>query len=197
MEVNMSQDLLITLVPYIVPVIIIFATSIAAAAYQRLLRWLPPNQRDMLEYAMSRAVHTVEQVIPGEASTVKKHKAEIRVAEILRTFQVSIPAEVIDSSIEAAVHALATLSPPINQGPTVDARFIGASPPGGSALAPDAAGGNHATGKMPTVASRFIEATYGGSLINQDATVARDLSQGEPQVKAPIADKATAQVPAV
>jgi hypothetical protein len=31
MEVNMSQDLLITLVPYIVPVIIIFATSIAQA----------------------------------------------------------------------------------------------------------------------------------------------------------------------
>ena len=182
----MSQGLLITLVPYIVPVIIIFATSIAAAAYQHLLRWLPPNQRDMLEYAMSRAVHTVEQVIPGEASTVKKHKAEIRVAEILRTFQVSIPAEVIDSSIEAAVHALATLSPSINRGPTV-----------GRALAPDAAGGNQATGKMPTVASRFIEATYGGSLINQDATLARDLSQGEPQVKAPIADKAIAQVPAV
>ena len=48
----MSQDLLITLVPYIVPVIIIFATSIAAAAYQHLLCWLPPNQRDMLQYAV-------------------------------------------------------------------------------------------------------------------------------------------------
>lgn len=188
----MSQDLLITLVPYIVPVIIIFAISIAAAAYQHILRWLPPNQRDMLEYTVSRTVHTIEQVIPGEASTVKKHEAEIRVGEILRTFHVSIPAEVIDSSTEAAVHALATLSPPINRGPTI-----------GRALEPDAAGGNQATGKMPTVASRFIEATYGGSLINQaptmnrGATVARDLSQGEPQVKAPIADKATAQVPAV
>jgi len=122
----MSQDLLITLVPYFVPVIIIFATSIAAAAYQHLLRWLPPNQRDMLEYAVSRAVHTVEQVIPGEASAVKKHEAEIRVAEILQTFHVSMPAEAIDSSIEAAVHALNMA-------------------------------GNQATGKVPTVASRFIE----------------------------------------
>src|SRR5258708_17116213 len=152
MEVNMSQDLLITLVPYIVPVIIIFATSIAAAAYQRLLRWLPPNQRDMLEYAMSRAVHTVEQVIPGEASTVKKHKAEIRVAEILRTFQVSIPAEVIDSSIEAPVHALPTLSPPRNRGPPLS-----------RALAPYAAGGYQSKGKVPTVSSPFIEATSGGA----------------------------------
>ncbi len=123
----MSQDLLITLVPYVVPVIIIFATSIAAAAYQHILRWLPPNQRDMLEYAVSRAVHAVEQVIPGEASAVKKHEAEIRVAEILRTFHVSIPAEVIDSSIEAAVHTL------------------------------NISIANQATGKMPTVASRFIE----------------------------------------
>ena len=80
----MSQDLLIILVPYIVPVIIIFATSSTAAAYQHLLRWLPPNQRDMLEYAVSRAVHAVEQVIPGEASTVKKHETEIRVGETLR-----------------------------------------------------------------------------------------------------------------
>jgi hypothetical protein len=100
----------------------------------------------MLEYAVSREAHTVEQVIPDEASMFKKHEAEIRVGEILRTFDVSISAEVIDSSIEAAVHALATLSPPINRGPTV-----------GRALAPDAAGGNQATGKVPTVASRFIE----------------------------------------
>ena len=62
----MSPELLNLLVPYVVPIIIAFAVSLAAATYQHILRWLPPNQRDMLEYAVSRAVHTVEQIIPGE-----------------------------------------------------------------------------------------------------------------------------------
>ena len=122
----MSQELLNLLVPYVVPIIIAFAVSLAAATYQHILRWLPPNQRDMLEYAVSRAVHAVEQIIPGEASAVKKHEVEIRVAEILRTFHVSMPAEVIDSSIEVAIYALNMA-------------------------------GNQAIGKVPTVASRFIE----------------------------------------
>jgi hypothetical protein len=62
----MSQDLLINLVPYVVPVIIIFSASIAAAAYQHLLQWLPPNKRATLEYAVNCAVHAVEQVMVND-----------------------------------------------------------------------------------------------------------------------------------
>ena len=102
----MSYDLLTALVPYVVPVIIIFSISIATAAYQHLLQWLPPNKRATLEYAVNCAVHAVEQVAPGDAGPVKKHEAELRVGEILRQFHVSMPAQVIDSSIEAAVHVL-------------------------------------------------------------------------------------------
>jgi hypothetical protein len=105
----MSQELLNLLVPYVVPIIIAFAVSLAAATYQHILRWLPPNKRDMLEYAVSRAVHAVEQIIPNEQSAVKKHEAEIRVKEILQTFNMNVPSEIIDTAIESAVQALNAL----------------------------------------------------------------------------------------
>lgn len=102
----MSQQLLTLLVPYVFPVIVALSVTICVIAYQHLLRWLPEKQREMLEFAVSRAVGAVEQVMPEALPSDKKQEALARAQQILHNFGLNVPITIIDTAIESSVGAL-------------------------------------------------------------------------------------------
>lgn len=101
-----AQEWLQLLTPVLTPVIIALSATVAILAYQHLLRWLPEKQREMLEFAVSRAVSAVDQVMPMALPSDKKHEAMQRTQEILGHFGLNVPITVIDTAIESSVGTL-------------------------------------------------------------------------------------------
>lgn len=100
-------QVLLVLMPYLVPVIV--ALNVALA--KLLLGKLPQSQRMEAEALINACVMAVEQSMPGAGGPEKKQAAESLIADVLTSVHVKVPAALIDTFIEAAVAQLPPSEP--------------------------------------------------------------------------------------
>jgi len=98
------QQLILDLLPIIVPYVLAHSFVIAARIYHGLTQRLPANQRAVLEYIASKAVAMAEQKYKSFNGTQKRMYAEAALYALCQYFGIPTPDRaVVDALIEAAV----------------------------------------------------------------------------------------------
>jgi hypothetical protein len=115
-----TNTLLITLAPYVVP--IVFALS--AAFYKSLVTKLPVSVRGEVETIVGNVVLSVEQTAQAMSGPAKKQQAIALISNILKTLHLSVPMSLIDVYIEAAVASL-NIDKPKSSAPAAPAAPMG------------------------------------------------------------------------
>lgn len=117
-----TTTLLISLAPYIVP--IIFALS--AAFYKSLVAKAPAAVRGEVESIVNNVVLSVEQTAKNMNGPAKKQQATAVISSLLKSIGLKVPASLIDVYIEAAVASL-NADRPVSSSPTPSALGFQAS----------------------------------------------------------------------
>lgn len=102
-----TQQLILDLLPIIVPYIIAHAFLVGAWLYHRLAVRLPAKQQAVLEYIAGKAVAMVEQKYKALDNNQKKMYAETALYALCKYFGIPAPdRDIVDAMIEAAVSEL-------------------------------------------------------------------------------------------
>lgn len=102
-----TQQLILDLLPIIVPYVIAHAFSVGAWLYHRFTMRLPAKQQAILEYIANKAVAMVEQKYKSADNAQKKMYAETALYSLCKYFGVPSPdRDIVDALIEAAVSEL-------------------------------------------------------------------------------------------
>lgn len=98
------QPLLLSLAPYLVPVVLAYVTILARKAFEAM----PSNQREFVRSIVSTAVNAVEQQTKlGDFSPAQKQALALRfIHDALDHFHVSVPDSVLSPMLEEAVLVL-------------------------------------------------------------------------------------------
>jgi hypothetical protein len=99
MTLSQITSLVLSLAPYLVPVLAAWLTLAVRAGWVKT----PANVRAFIQEVVSTAVTAVEQVSPGQSGAVKKAQAIAFVQDQLSHFGLNVPVSVIDPMIEEAV----------------------------------------------------------------------------------------------
>lgn len=105
------MDLISTLAPLLIPILVPLIIAMAAALYQFLMQRSPANVHQLTNSLASTVISGIEQYYDGEGGDHKKQLAIEAVQAILAALHVSVPAPLIDLSIESAVAALGAPRP--------------------------------------------------------------------------------------
>lgn len=101
------QQLILALLPIIVPYIVAHAFLVGAMLYHRLLLKLPANRQAILNNIASKAVAFVEQKYKSLDNSQKKMYAETNLYALCKYFGIPAPErDIVDALIEAAVSEL-------------------------------------------------------------------------------------------
>lgn len=102
-----TQQLILDLLPIIVPYIVAHAFLVGAWLYHRLAVRLPANRQAILNNIASKAVAMVEQKYKSLDNAQKKMYAETALYALCKYFGVPAPdRDIVDAMIEAAVSEL-------------------------------------------------------------------------------------------
>lgn len=110
----MNQQLLIALIPYVVP----FLVALAFALGRLLLDKLPAAQRREADFLIQSAVLAAEHMSPGDKAT-----ADALVAQVLSAAHIHVPSAVVETLTHAALGSL----PPVEATPVQPP--VGFAPP--------------------------------------------------------------------
>jgi Bacteriophage holin of superfamily 6 (Holin_LLH) len=102
-----AQQLILFLLPLLLPYVIAHAFALGAELYHRVLGRLPANQRAILEYIATKAVTAAEQKYKSLNGSQKRLLSESTARALCAHLDVPQPsAEALDAFIEAAVAGL-------------------------------------------------------------------------------------------
>jgi Bacteriophage holin of superfamily 6 (Holin_LLH) len=101
------QQIILDLLPIIVPYVICHAFLVGAQLYHRLTVKLPTNQRAILEGFASKAVAMVAQKYKALDNTQKRAYADEALHDLCKYFDIPVPDKaIVDVLIESAVSEL-------------------------------------------------------------------------------------------